>query len=587
MTDAVSGSTRGHLTLQQSATGGDGGRGSAGGRGGDASSSLNAINAGGGSLTAWIYATGGNGAETDTAGSAGGDATVSATAVDATGAGVDVKAYATGGAALGDHAMGGTASLGPVFASSDFGGSVSVMGTAQAGRGISGRSVELVDAVGGSTSGDLFLYQRAEGGHARVGTAGAATSRLTHTGASTSLSIQSQAFGGQCAFTDPDCTSDGADAIASASAVNTAGSVSIPTYARRGSGGDDTQGRSGGNATGTAIGEAIGDYAVTVQDSSHGGYGGEADPYVGGLGGPGGDASSTAIATGGGASRVEAVAQATGGGPGIVSAGVPISASGSARATATATGLFEAEARAKASSANRTREAVATAFGGGAVPTVVARASASAPYALTSLETVAGIASDATFPTFGYSRPPGPQGFAAGLAMPNEDRVDLFLEGNPELTDTVTAGFDALALGAFGFSGVSEDFEGALQFVLAEAPADPLLLGLANPYFKGDGFSTLEFQVLVGGELQIDESFPDLAAALLFFDDSILSIALAGALDVELLIRPTTDSFDDRFGFDFALLAVPEPSTGGLLVFGIVIVGICRRGRKNDRIGFA
>ena len=62
----------------------------------------------------------------------------------------------------------------------------------------------------------------------------------------------------------------------------------------------------------------------------------------------------------------------------------------------------------------------------------------------------------------------------------------------------------------------------------------------------------------MGGELQIEESFTDLAAALIFFDGSALSITLARAFDVEVSMRSSMAGSMDRFGFEFALLAVPE-----------------------------
>ena len=49
-------------------------------------------------------------------------------------------------------------------------------------------------------------------------------------------------------------------------------------------------------------------------------------------------------------------------------------------------------------------------------------------------------------------------------------------------------GSEVLAVGGFGFSGVTDEFEGAVRFLLTEdADADSLLLGLVNPTFGGEG----------------------------------------------------------------------------------------------------
>jgi hypothetical protein len=482
---------------------------------------------------------------------------------------------------MGDLDAGGSASLGPVFASSDFGGDVSVLGYATGGEGFSGRSVELINAVGGSTSGNLFLSQTASGGASRGGTAGSGTSQLEHTGASDRIWLQSTAWGGECAFNHSDCESAGGDAIASAAAYNTAGIVWVSTLAYAGDGGNAAEGRDGGRATSSAVGEALGNFAVVVDDVSFGGDGGESGVYRDATGGRGGDASSSAIATGGGTARVQASARAVGGAPGIVLPGVPRSAGGSARATATATGMLEAEASARATATNASREVTAIATGGGAIETVATHASSTSGNFGTSLEAIAGVASDAEFSSPGQGRI---EGVAGGLAMPDDDRVDLYLDHSPLVADTVAAGASVLALGTLGFAFDMDDFDATVQFLLAEPSTNALRLGVANPSSSGDGFSSLVFQVSVDGTIQIDQSFADAASAALFFDDHVFPIADAGASDIELSIRSSVGNSGDRFGFAFALLAIPEPNTGGLLVFGMLMLTVYRHGRsRNER----
>jgi hypothetical protein len=169
--DAARGSAAGTLTLEQRAIGGDAGRSRFGGElvahAGDAGSHLRQTNAGGGDLSLFTRAEGG---DLDPRGVANdfraGDATTSAVGWSDTGADVAVRAESWGGD--GNAYEGGRARFGEVSATSN-GGDVEAWalgfgGGTRNGSQI-GADVEMIDVVDGRTSGSIRLFQWADAGH--------------------------------------------------------------------------------------------------------------------------------------------------------------------------------------------------------------------------------------------------------------------------------------------------------------------------------------------------------------------------------------------------------------------------------------
>ena len=205
MTDAVGGSTGGHLRLVQELAGAEAASAvAAAGDGGDAIASLAAENPGGGSLESDVSVVGGAGG------------------------------LALEGGVGGD---GGRADLGRVSGISIAGADVVVRGTATGGRGGSfrnagtagqGAGTMLLDAVDGSTSGALTLEQGAVGGRTQeVGLTtigGSASSGLTRTSGAASFHMTADALGG---WGDA-----GGDALASAFGTGLATTAQLDVVAR-------------------------------------------------------------------------------------------------------------------------------------------------------------------------------------------------------------------------------------------------------------------------------------------------------------------------------------------------------------------
>jgi hypothetical protein len=341
----------GAVAIEQTAAGGWGGPGATGGDGGHAVSLLGIAGPTPGRLWLRADADGGDGASGG-AGGRGGDARAGAVGEARGDVDIVVQAIAGNGGGIAETGVG---TLERVFGRSLEGGAVSVSGIAFGG------APSLVDVVGGETTGSLTLDQTAFGGSSYT-SAGAAESRLTHTGSHTDLRVFSTANGGfglggasaASATAEVDIgntaggafgevrarggdgfEANGADAFAR-TRIQTSGdghdvwvgspssstSDPIPSFTGA-SGGSSAHGR-GGSATSESIGIASGDSLVSVYD-----------------GALGGSTGSQVEGTVGGAARSHAEGSNEGGADVVVSAhaqgGVHYGGAGGS-ATATATG---------------------------------------------------------------------------------------------------------------------------------------------------------------------------------------------------------------------------------------------------------
>lgn len=374
LVDAVDGSTAGVLSLTQRAMGGPGSASSdsIGGSGGAAESSLSATNTGGGDLVLISEAVGG---ETLAGLGMGGSASASARGVGLGDSSVDVLATSRGGngnppdfrstgSGAGD---GGVASLGGVSAESVQGGAVRVRGEAFGGRGGriggNGAAVVVVDAVSGSTTGELTLEQLAAGGAGAVG--GFASSRLDREVDASAFVVALESRGGDSredVTQTPTAVAGDAESILRAR--NNAGSVEAFALARGGNGFDSfsrngSVASNGGGAISDAYARTIGDgHDVTLGDSlsfpdsaRSGAYGGDGGSLSTDslLGGSGGQAVSVSEAIADGDSAVEVFDRAIGGDGGTSSAetgaGGAASSMASGRNAGAASVVVIAEAR--------------------------------------------------------------------------------------------------------------------------------------------------------------------------------------------------------------------------------------------------
>jgi hypothetical protein len=502
--------------------------------------------------------------------------------VDTQGAGVSLEAEATAGGGASSPGLvfgdAGTVTLGPLFASSVHGGRVEVRGTAIAGGGRVGQDVELVNVVGGETSGDLLLHQSATGGWGFVGAGGDATSHLDHTGASRSMTLEANATAGTSDMGTAASPAAGGSATASVSGENSAGAVEILGSA---TGGEGRGAGRGGNAISTSWGQTLSNSTVNVTDRAFGGRGGSGSLTPSG---DGGNASSVAIAIGAGTSRVAASSHAMGGTPGFSSiAAAEVAGASVAFADATGLGVVESKAQATGQNGaqNGARESTAVASGDGPLSSVESRVF-SAGGSNGRLDAVSRIESSALLPSlgaagsFGFPEPPA-QGLAFGLAVPTATRVDALVVNGSAIDAQLATDSDALALGILGVSFATSEFEAGVELELATPRSEGLLLGLANAQAVGAGFQSLIFTIEIGGVLFFEQSFQNVSAALAFFKDTLLPVTMGDALELEIGMRAAVAAASDRFRFDFVLMTVPEPDTGSLLLVGLILFARTRR----------
>jgi len=334
--DAVSGSTAGDLRLEQTVSGSDG---NSTREAGDVLTSLDAMNAGGGNLTARVLALGGDGEEsTDLAGRA------VIESVHATGAqDVSVRAEARSGEGRFEIGQGNPATIGSVVGRSTGGGTVVVEAIADSTRANGERSVALDNVVDGETSGRLEMTQsaiaaggigvssRSETSHASEhvdvlieARGGVADARGIVTNSAGGIDLTVSATSGLLNrnATAPRDTQSVAEATTQGDghAIRIGSAVDRSASGGRGLfGGVNALSSRGGDALSRSVGTAEGDSEVTVYDFAQAGAGGGASVFTPGVGngGRGGDARSSVSVSNAGSSDVEGSGHAIGGAGGL------------------------------------------------------------------------------------------------------------------------------------------------------------------------------------------------------------------------------------------------------------------------------
>jgi autotransporter-associated beta strand protein len=400
MSNAVSGSTTGTLTLSQQAVAGNGGVAQrSGGTGtlgdgavaGNAGSSLVVSDGSAMRLIGLSSAVAGNsGAGNNVVNAGSAMASIDLTGIGAVSATASASAGNAGLSSGATSGNGGMASLGVVRGVSTGGGDVSVTGIASGGSGGDnstfsvtsglGASISLVDVVDGDTSGSITLTQTANAGAAgttrnvAAPSGGSATSSLSRTKSSASLTLVSSAtaaHGSSQNSSFPTSTVYGANggaASATANAINLGGSARADATATAGAGGTSAEvlyAGTGGAAVSVAMATAHGDgHSASAFGSATGGNGGGFwSKIVGSTPAAGGNAtsSSTATALGNGPAIAHDVAI---GGRGATTDVTPPAAGGNASSTAFALSLNgTAQADSTASSFGGQVQSDATAIG--------------------------------------------------------------------------------------------------------------------------------------------------------------------------------------------------------------------------------
>jgi hypothetical protein len=630
LNDAVRGSTSGHLTLRQTINDVTGFFAQ-----GAANTSIRATNPGGGALSVDIFARGGRGAETVL-----GD--ILATSV--TGADVDVDVTAISGldsnGIFQENRNPGSPSTPSRIHAESNGGNVRTTVSFAVGNPLGftdGVPLEMVDVATGDTTGALKLEQSARGGDGvpyssrnvllPPGSGGDAWSSLTKDTASSSLELRSWAKGGSSASATDSSDRRAGNAEAFVSGSNSAGLARVTARAEGGfgfyapggnavieatasttgdghevvmgqeptafgigvnnpiawggdvncNGCDPGSAPKGGDASSRSTGSATGDSPVTVWDLA---ISGRSTTSRGIPVGPGGDASSTAIAQGGGISTVKARSDARG--------GLGLSG-GNAEAVSSATGLGRVESWAHAAGSAGSGIAHASADGA----TGFARAEAltgtgTQPQLRAQSEALVGSRRDITATaTHGASlvraNDPGLEGSVFFTDAPLADDVATVRAQNQSLE-----GEDVFALG--GWQGTSDDDPLTLSTDLAikmntADSAKRLLIGAFGVSILGEGFESLSLSLTKNGSSQRSLLLATADDVIAFFAGTALDLGVGWNAGDEFVAH-----FDLLLGagtrFEMGLgyaTAVPEPGTGLLIAFGLVVLASRRQRARPTR----
>jgi hypothetical protein len=540
------------LSLTQTAFAGNGGNSNSGtaGAGGAADSRLQEFMSTADSLSVASSAGGGTGGNKSAAsGTAGAGGHSIAEAVSQSSVG-DSSATSTANAGEGGHGMGGAnggaGGNATSTASAITSAARSVSGTSYANGGHGG-SVDSASATGGS------------GGYAESVVFGS-----NNGGPSTAInSVAEGGDGGGSNYGSGGAGNGGAGGYAVAVAHNS-GAISTTSFSASatasggmgGSGGNfqntsNGNGGAGGNADALVNAINYGTGPSTFQSFAVGGHGGGAN----GMGftvGAGGDAVATSVGTGGGSVSVSADAFG----------GVPqgFTPHGSAIARAEGTGP--------------SGSTVTSAHSGGGA-TVDVWANTSAPIASTSIGEGRAAASEA-FPN--VSLADGLQAASYVVGMPLAGDVTAKVAGNPHATQMVGGGANVLGLmllgGAYSDSGsgASKTYVSSATFkvnLTQISSFQDLQLAALDASMDGDGFDSLQLEVVREGTTVLNETYSDAATTVDIFNDFVFNLddietgIMDNMLDVTVKLSLTTDDLDAGFNSLFILANSPLAALDG------------------------
>lgn len=546
-----------------------------------------------------------------------GNATAAATAVAPDD--VRISVWAAGGSTYflqPDAAgiAGGKASLGPVFGTSTNGGKVSIVGRVNGGDalgpGAAGADALLDNAIDGSTTGTLDLYQIATSGATEDHDvpAGEARSRLSKSGSFEQLQLTAEAVAGEGSL--------GANATGIAVAENATGrAIADARGYANGASNAPTGGRAGDGSAWAEARSAGTEWAIASADSSGGEHG---DPS-GAIVGTGGAARSTAIASQTGTSNAYADSIARGGRGGIAGGDATAMAEATAASGGASANVFADGGVADGTIGRATGQAILTVRGDQTSASAWTRARGGAGSARTEIDIAGGaisaglvtvhapVASDgkttATAGTLANARmaqqfaaPPAAddlltrQSGAKASLLPGTALVAGAVAANPEAAAAIGTArpglLHAILGGGYAPDGSGGAFTYSSSIALSFDPAqlgegDNLLLLLLDPASTGLGFDALHFRVMLEDAAVVDQTFTDVATALSFFDDQVFDLGnwrlgLEGDMDLKFMLDLTASRPGDAFYASFLATTVPLPPSAVLLGTAIA-AGLGRR----------
>jgi hypothetical protein len=413
---------------------------------------------------------------------------------------------------------------------------------------------------------------------------------------------------------------NGADALAQGTATAVGPGATNVVINQVSATGGNTWGGIAGDGTATATGTGSGNGLVTVWVEANGGFatggsGGLADATaigfnfgannssistiarggnVGSSAGQGGDAIANSSGSGQlGSTTVAATAQSGtsfgGAADGIATANSAVSLTGT---TGTGVGTASSSATGGGGSASSSAQ-------GSAGNITLATAQATAPVAggvgvRSTSESFAGVVVNNS----GFL--PSPTTYATREAVAYVAGDANIIPGltavhNPNVWDGFVNVSDPLAYGIAGggaatgsVSGDALVYTSVIDLAVSITPtSDDLLIGFLDPLTNGNGFDSLHLQVFIEGNLEVDETFLNSAAADAFFDDNLLvftdwEVGLVGDLDLQLQFEVTASNAGDRYFTSFAIGVVPIPPAVWLFGSGLLgLIGLARRKRSG------
>jgi hypothetical protein len=343
--------------------------------------------------------------------------------------------------------------------------------------------------------------------------------------------------------------------VASSSATGGAGNGSVYM-----------QGGPGGNASANSTAITTGGNSASSSASAFGGNAGNGPIYnIGGNNGGSASAQATSTAMQGGSAN--ATATATGRNGGVISfTGTPNGIAGVANASSFAATINGYLAQSQSTATGSSGQAAATAQTNFANANTVQTSAVSQVDGSGSANALAQVGSGVLLPS---------------LSNPGQS----FSVVSPTAVGPLMVALGSM--GAVGIGPSSLNYQQTVNFAF-NGNGGTFLVDFLGSSFLGTGFDDALFQLSVNGNLLVNQSFFDLAAAQHYFSTDWIGLSLGTGLNqIELAFSETLSggqgfSFDFGFAYAGGVAATPLPSTWGMMILGVGLLGFMAYRRRRQ-----
>ena len=166
---------------------------------------------------------------------------------------------------------------------------------------------------------------------------------------------------------------------------------------------------------------------------------------------------------------------------------------------------------------------------------------------------------------------------AVAIGDPGIAAQSSWLDGNPNVQAALGSA-PVSGLGLLRVDSSAHHVESFAQFDWEDGlGGEHLVVGFLDPELGGAGFDALHVEIDANGQIVFAQEFATSGAALAGLDDFIVEVPFAAfpagkEATLRVMLSATLSGVGSSFGADFALWAVPEPASAGLIAVGALLL---------------